>query len=246
MKMAKRQPLPSDEALRRTERITSLLAKDTWYALRARSALHTANDVICDNDFDGPSEFGDTYNVVHNSLALTVALAVARLFDISEGYPVEQQDKASIPVLAAPLMRQDVRDDLTKKAREWHPELRGGAKVGEVDCLNALATALALHEGNTNSTDYQDALSRVRAFRTGRLAHHLFDKLPTDLPRFDDLDLLANCARDFVHAAVLAVDGSSRDLGREEEIKRNLDGRFWDVALSAIFAAANDPAGNPN
>ena len=119
--MAKR-PLPFDEALRRTERITSLLAKDTWYALRARSALHTANDVIWDrNDFDRPSEFADTYNVVHNSLALTVALAVARLFDISEGYPVEQQDKASIPVLAAPLMRQDVRDDLTKKGPRVAP-----------------------------------------------------------------------------------------------------------------------------
>ena len=72
--MAKRQPLPFDEALRRTERITSLLAKDTWYALRARSALHTANDFIWDHDCDSPSEFADTYNVVQNSLALNVPL----------------------------------------------------------------------------------------------------------------------------------------------------------------------------
>ena len=153
--MAKRQPLPFDEALRRTERITSLLAKDSWYAIRARSALHTAHDIIWDHDYNRPSEFADTYNVVQNSLALNVALAVARVFDVSDPdrHPVEQQDKASIPVLATLLMRPDVQDALAEKARDWHPQLMGGAELGEASCREALSTALALYETYIKSTD---------------------------------------------------------------------------------------------
>jgi hypothetical protein len=240
--MAKRlQPLPTDEALRRANRITSLLAKDTWFALRARAALHTANDVISQKSYDRPSRFADTYNVVQNSMALTVALAVARLFDVSDPnrYPVEQQDKASIPVLANLLMRHDVQHALVAKSRDWHPQLTGGAELGEATCSEALSTAFALYETHTKSTDHQDAFSRLRKFRTSRLAHHLFDDLPTDLPRFDDLDLLANFAQDFVRATVLAVEGSDRDLGHEEELKSSIDRAFWDTALSAIFAAAD-------
>jgi len=60
------------------------------------------------------------------------------------------------------------------------------------DISGRLSTSLALYEIHMKSNDHQDALSRLRVFRTSRLAHHLFDDLPTDLPRFDDLDLLAN------------------------------------------------------
>jgi hypothetical protein len=234
-----RRPLPAEEALRRTTLITSLLAKDTWYALRARTALHTANDVILEKNFDGPSRFGDTYNVVQNSLALTVALAIARLFDLNKStdrYPVEEQDKASIPVLATLLMRIDVQDALAEKARGWLPDLTRGPELGESDCRSRLSTALSLYEAHTDSADHQAALTRLRDFRTGRLAHHLFDDLPTDLPRFDDLNLLAICARDFVRSAVLAVTGTDRDLGHEEDIKRKIDRQFWDIGLSAVLA----------
>jgi AbiU2 len=239
--MAKRQPLPFDEALRRTERITSLLAADTWFALRARSALHTANEVIWDHDYDRPSKFADTYNVVQNSMALNVALAVARLFDVSDPgrYPVEQQDKASIPVLATLLTRHDVQDALAEKARGWHPQLIGGRELGEDSCRDALSTALALYDAFTKSNELQDAVSRVRAFRTSRLAHHLFHDEPTDRPLFDDLDLLANFARDCVRATVLGVEGRDHNLGYEEVIKRSIDRPFWEVALSALFAATN-------
>jgi hypothetical protein len=160
------------------------------------------------------------------------------LFDVTnpDRYPVEQQDKASIPVLANLLMSRDVQDALAEKARGWLPQLAGGAKLGEADCRTAICAAVGSYETYVRSTSCQDALSRLRLFRTSRLAHHLFDDLPTDLPRFDDLDLLANYARDFVRSAVLAVEGTDRDLGREEEIKGRLDRRFWNIALSAVFA----------
>lgn len=234
-----RPPLPTEEALRRTLRITSLLAQDTWYALRVRAALHAANDVIWEKDFNNPARFGDTYNVVQNSLALSVALTLARLFDISSTnrYSIEEQDKASIPVLANLMMRPDVQDAVAETARGWHPDLHRGAELGESDCRQAISTALTLYGTLDKSTDHQEALIRLRDFRTHRLAHHLFDTPPADLPRFDDLDLLANCARDFARSAVLAVEGKDRDIGYEEEIKRRTDRQFWDIGLSAALVA---------
>jgi hypothetical protein len=237
--MAKqRPPLLIEEALRRTAQITPLLARDVWYALRVRAALHTANDVIWEKGFNNPARFGDTYNIVQNSLALSVALTLARLFDISstDRYSIEEQDKASIPVLANLLKRADVQDSVAEGARSWHPDLIKGAELGERDCRLAISTALSLYDTHAKSTDHQEALVRLRDFRTRRLAHHLFDKPPTDLPRFDDLDLLANCARDFARSAVLAVEGRDRDLGHEEEIKRKMDREFWDIGLSATLA----------
>ncbi|WP_342726149.1 hypothetical protein AAFG07_04240 [Bradyrhizobium sp. B097] len=242
--MSKKRPsLASDEAVRRTKLITSSLATDTWFALRARATLHAANHVVSEDRFNRPTPFGDTFNVTQNSLALTVALALARLFDVSDPdrYPIEQQDKASIPVLAHLLKRGDVQDSLAKDARGWHPQLVDGAELGEASFRDAFSAALGLYETYVNSQNYQDAQSRLRRFRTGRLAHHLFDNQPTDLPRFDDLDALADFARQFVQAAVLAVEGHDRDLSHEEEIKSKMDRRFWDAALSAALVA-NDKA----
>ncbi|MET4372497.1 hypothetical protein ABIA99_005203 [Bradyrhizobium sp. LB12.1] len=235
----KRTAFTSEEAIRRTKLIAPLLAADTWFALRARATLHAANDVVSEDRFSHPSSFGDTFNVTQNSLALTVALALARLFDVSDPdrFPIEQQDKASIPVLAHLLRRSDVQESLTKDARGWHPQLVDGAKLGETSCRDAFSSALALHETYENSQTYQGAQSRLRSFRTGRLAHNLFDDQPTDLPRFDDLDTLADFAQQFVRAALLAVVGHDRDLGHEEEIKLKMDKRFWNVALSAALLA---------
>lgn len=220
------RPLATQDALKRAKKIVPLLAKDTWYALRARVSLHSANDVICLKDFSSADKFGDTYNVVQNSLVLTVALALARLFDVSnpDRYPIEQQDKASIPVLANLLMRQDVQEALADKA--------GAGLI----CRQAMSAALALYNGHVNAANQQEALSRLRTFRNSRLAHHLFADQLTDLPRIDDLDLLANCAREFIYLAVLAVEGIDRDLSQQEEVKLKIDTEFWDLGLSAIFS----------
>ena len=237
------QPLSAIEAQRRTYIITPLLAKDTWHALRIRAALHTANDVVSQKDFEGPSRFGDTYNVVQNSMALSVALALARLLDVSANrLPIEQQDKASIPVLAHLLKRHDVQGTLIEAARTWHPHLMGGAELGEATCREALSQALSLFEAHTASAEDQEAHARLRAFRTGRLAHHLFDALPQDLPRFEDLDALADFARSFVRQAVLAVEGHDRDLSCEEQIKMTMNKEFWATALSATLRAEQGSA----
>jgi hypothetical protein len=122
--------------------------------------------------FHRPSGFGDTYNVTQNSLLVTVALAIARVFDLSDTnrYPAGEQDKASIPVLAHLLMREEVQGLLLTRARTWMSELTAGAELGENDCRHAIDTALRTYQTFLSSTDAQDALSRIRQFRTRRLA----------------------------------------------------------------------------
>ena len=233
------QRLSTEDAIQRVIQITPLLARDTWHALRVRSALHCANEVVGRINFGQPTEFGDTYNVIQNSLALTVAVALARLFDVSnpKRHPIEEQDKASIPVLAHLMMREDTLEYLARRAQKWTPDLIQGAELGETTCRQAAASVLSQYENFSKSFTSQEALSRVRDFRTNRLSHNLFGSQLSerDHPRFDDLDLLADFARDFVRPAVLAVEGIDRDLAREEEIKSKMDIRFWDVSLSATL-----------
>ncbi len=231
--------LDADEALRRTDRICPLLASDTWIALRARVAVEAANEVLWREGFNRPSKFGDTYNVVQNALLITVALSVARIFDSSDSdrYPAEQQDKASVPVLANLLMREDVQQQLLGRARSWSPQLLDGPKLGEDACRDAIASALDVYKKFETSSDAQGAQNRLRQFRTRRLAHHLFDKEPDALPQVDDVFLLADTAREFVRCTVLAIEGTERRLDREAEIKRPVDLEFWDLALSATLAA---------
>jgi hypothetical protein len=102
--------------------------------------------------------------LIQNSLAIRLTLDVAKVFDVGLSRPLDDQDKASIPILAHYLARSDVRYHLLERARAWTPHYpeQGAA-----------------------------ALERVRGLRHRRLAHSLFDKEPDPLPRYNDLfDLL--------------------------------------------------------
>jgi hypothetical protein len=238
--MAKK--LNGDEAMRRVQRIMPMLAKDTWHALRIRSAFSSANEEIWELDINKKTEFGDTYNVVTNALQLTTALAVARVFDASnpEKYPVEQQDKASIPVLAHLLRRSDVQEALLAKASDWRSGL--GAAADQADCRAAIDRALEVYEHFEQDRGRQEAFDRLRKMRDARLAHHLFDKVPAgdDLLAYNELFLLADTAVQFVRAAMLAVEGRDQDLGDQEAIKWRIDRRFWHICLSALQSAEDD------
>ncbi|MGY3690837.1 hypothetical protein ACVIGA_000917 [Bradyrhizobium sp. USDA 3240] len=238
--MAKK--LDDEEAMRRVQRIVPMLARDTWHALRVRSAFSSANDEIWELDISETMQFGDTYNVVTNALQLQAALAVARVFDVSnpERYPIEQQDKASIPVLAHLLRRSDVQQALLASASDWRSGM--GAEADRADCRAAISLALEVYEHFEKDEDHRRAFERLRKIRDARLAHHLFDKVPAadELPEFDQLFLLANTAAQFVRAAMLAVEGRDQDLRDQEAIKSKMDRRFWHICLSALQSAEDD------
>jgi hypothetical protein len=236
--------LSTQEALRRVGSIVPMLLADVQTAILSHTAMEASNNIIPPGMKGRWTEFNETYNAVQNALTLKLALDVARIFDIAATtrYPAEEQDKASVQVLAALLQRDDVRAELERAAVSWMPgfdyvgedfaDLPDGisdalaemakddAKDNQASCRAAIkefvAEAAKLKE---ETEEAHGALTRVREFRNKRLAHSLFDKEPDAFPLYSDLDLLLGMATVAARLAKLAVEGGNTEL--EEQAKRN-------------------------
>lgn len=234
--MAKARRLDSELALERVDLITPLLIADIWHSLTVRAVLEGANMVVGEFREERATWHGDTYNITLNALVVTLALALARVVDVSEKFEVESQDKASIPVLAALLSRPDVKGSLVDRAKDW---FSNSPNLGADDCRRSLEAALKIHR-DFEVEPLLSARKRIREFRTSRLAHHLFDKQPDELPRFSDLSTLAEAASDFAHHVNVAVLGINRDYGDAQRTKLELSQRLWRIALSALCEHTNE------
>jgi hypothetical protein len=113
----------TEEALRRVRLIAPMLRDEVRTAILSRAILEAANDAIPKGLGGVHTEFAATFNAVQNALALKLALELARIFDLSANrHPSEEQDKASIPVLAALVGRADVQAGLERDAEKtWFP-----------------------------------------------------------------------------------------------------------------------------
>ncbi|NKL18476.1 hypothetical protein GFM07_05075 [Rhizobium leguminosarum bv. viciae] len=221
-----------------------MLVADVQTAILSHAVLEASNDTIPSGMKGHWTEFNETYNAVQNALTLKLALDVARIFDISLSarYPVEEQDKASVQVLAALLEREDVTAELEKAAAAWMPGFdyagddfaalpdgvgdalaemaEGDAGENKASCRAAIEEFVAEAAKLKNEDDEaHGALTRVREFRNKRLAHSLFDKEPDAFPRYSDLDILLGMAKIAARLAKLAVEGGNTEL--EEQAKRN-------------------------
>ena len=92
----------TEEAVRRTKLIVNLLLDDVRMAVTTHVTMQTLNETIPALG-DQPTDPAYTVKAIQDALALKVAMDAARIFDVTENgqYPAEEQDKASIPVLAA-------------------------------------------------------------------------------------------------------------------------------------------------
>ncbi|MCA3639364.1 MAG: hypothetical protein INF13_11135 [Methylobacterium sp.] len=92
----------AEEAVRRVKLIVNLLLDDVRMAVTAHVTMETLNDTIPALG-DQPTDPAYTVKAIQDAPASKVAMNVARIFDVTENgrYPAEEQDKASIPVLAA-------------------------------------------------------------------------------------------------------------------------------------------------
>ncbi|MBM7043596.1 hypothetical protein [Rhizobium lusitanum] len=236
--------LSTEEALRRVRSIVPMLVADVQTAVLSHAVLEASNDTIPAGMKGRWTEFNETYNAVQNALTLKLALDIARIFDVSAPgrYAVEEQDKASVQVLAALLQREDVTAELEKTAAGWMPgfdyagddfaDMPDGvsrvleemaeddAEENKVGCRAAINAFVAEAAKLKNEAEEaHGALTRVREFRNKRLAHSLFDKEPDALPRYSDLDTLLGIAKIAARLSKLAVEGGNTEL--EEQAKRN-------------------------
>jgi hypothetical protein len=255
--------MDTEEALRRVKLIAPMLRGDVERAILSHAVMEAANDTIPKGMASTYSDFGDAYFAVQNSLALKLAMDLARIFDLSEGarYPPEKQDKASIPVLAALLRRPDVQNELEQEAANWFPDtahfgtigdaplevIEAGLKKLEEDyrsqnrdgCRRAMADFLALAGRlEVEGSEEKAALGRTRDFRNRRLAHALIDKEPKAPPKYADLNLLLDLAKEAATGASLAVEGISTDLSDQARSARQNAEGYAACVLDGLQRAA--------
>ncbi len=220
--------------------------------------MHAANSTIPKGLAGTSTPFSNTYLAGQNAFALKLAMDLARIFDLSESkrYPPEEQDKASIPVLAALFRKPDVQEGLAQGAEEWVSGIghvtAGSAPpdVLEADlksfkerrrsqsrevCRKAITDFLALAlRLEVEHSKEKAALVRIREFRNCRLAHSLFDKEPDAPPKYADLDLLLDVAKEAAKHASLAVEGINPDFNDlAQEDRRNAD-RYYACVLDGL------------
>jgi AbiU2 len=257
--------MDTEEALRRVKLIAPMLRRDVETAILSHAVMEAANDTIPKGMASTYSDFGGTYFAVQNSLALKLAMDLARIFDLSEGsrYPPEKQDKASIPVLAALLRSPDVQNGLEQEAANWFPGAAHFGTIGDAppevveaglkkleedcrsqnrdDCRNAIADFLALAgRFDVEGSEEKAALGRTRDFRNRRLAHSLFDKKLEAPPRYADLNLLLDLAKEAATSASLAVEGLSTDLGDQARRDRQNAEGYAACVLDGLQRAASN------
>lgn len=203
--------LNTEEAVRRVKLIVDLLLKDVRAAVTVHVTMETFNETIPAALRNKSADPAYTFNAVQEAMALKLALDVARIFDVTEGgqHPVEEQDKASVPVLAALLAREDVKGVLVEEARHWTPII---AEEQMAACRHAVAEFIrAAQSIRAEGTEEREAFVRIRQFRTRRLAHNLIDKPPDALPLYSDLTLLTGLAMKAVKLGALAINGNNID-----------------------------------
>ncbi len=258
--------LNTEEALRRVRLIVPMLVADVQTAVLSHAVLEASNDKIPKGMKGHWTEFNETYNAVQNALTLKLALDIARIFDLSTSarFPAEEQDKASVQVLAALLQREDVTAELEKAAAEWMPgfEYAGDDFASLPDGVNDMLAEMAGDDAEENkascrgainafvaeaaklkdeATEAHGALTRVRDFRNKRLAHSLFDKEPDALPLYSDLNKLLEVAKIAARLAKLAVEGGNTELEEQAERNRaNAEGYAACVLDGLKRAACND------
>jgi hypothetical protein len=235
-------------ALGRVRLILPRLSEDVGTAVLSFVLLNAAHDTIVKGLKVVDTPFEGAYFGGQNALSLKLAMDLARIFDLSEGYPAEAQDKASIPVLAALLTRPEVQDGLLQDAAKRIASIKIGYTAGspppdvlEADllksikegyrspfgdaCRKAITDFLSLAQGlEAKDSKENAALVRIRQFRNRRLAHFLFDKKPDAFPKHADLDLLLNIAKEATKHALFAVEGHKVDFDdMAQEDRKNAD-----------------------
>ena len=188
--------LTPEEAIRRVDEIVLMSARDFRAAEQTYVVWKSSNDIIAFQMKDVKGKNAFSFNVIQHSLLMKLALDVARIFDHSDivRHPMAEQDKASIPVLAALIEISDVKAELLSRAAK--------STQTTISVNSEIANILGVWKKfEVPNSAEKSGLKRLKEFRTKRLAHALFDSEPDQLPTPYDIILLLDNARKVVRSA---------------------------------------------
>lgn len=238
MAKTRKQPvvISRGEALRRLSAMVERIEEDVKIALWAEATLEAGNDIV--NTSPARRTRGAAaYNAISQSLALNLAITLARLFDSgSKRWHANRRDVASLPLIVRLLKQRRCQRALVERARSWTPQAMDLADTHARGCQRSIDGAVAAFVGLQRTATGRATAKRLREFRNKRLAHSMMQDTLKALPRYNDLFKLMDVARDVVDAAKLAIDGLHLGLKDTEEACRREADAFWTLVLGDAVA----------
>lgn len=238
----KRSRLRQNDAVLRLDAMMPLIEVEVRRALDMEAALEGANAVVLEHIKGTTLSGAECFNTVSVAATFTLALTVAKLFEQpkarGDGAPsrrLNKSDVASIPLMLRLLKQKQCGTVLVDRARRWTPQLPGMEPVNIVSCEHAIRDAVETYATHRRKKSNQIAITKLKKFRDKVLAHTLFHAAIKSAPKYADLFLLIDVARDVFEHASLAVRGMALDLKQTEEIAAKRAAEFW---LPALLAAA--------
>lgn len=224
-----------------SQEMVEIIYDNTLIALEAESVLEAANNLLQPVGLKDESFYGcKCYETVQNSLAFNLATCLARLFEepnVKKKHP-DHSDVASIPLLILTLQKQDCRDALCEAARNWTPQLVDMEKINSDTCAKAIDVAIGKYTELKSSVEGARALQTLADFRNKRMAHSL-RMMVEAIPRYKELFMLVDAARDISINAILAIKGFNHDLDDAEKEYYREAKSFWEPALLGIKNSLN-------
>ncbi|RCW85450.1 hypothetical protein [Phyllobacterium bourgognense] len=219
------------EALNRIDDMTQRLEDDVKAALWIEAAMEAANAFVV-SDKDRHYHGAETYNAVAQSMMLTFAITVARLFDqgVKNRHP-NKRDVSSLPLFVRLLRQKRCRNALIERARHWSPAQLGRGAINARDCENAIDRAIGAYHSLSTTGHGRHAVARLKQFRDYRVAHTLMKAPARKHPTYNSLFLLVDTARNVMQAAILAVKGHDPMLEYFEQDHSKEAKKFWETAL---------------
>lgn len=214
-------------ALAKLDRMMPILEKNVLGALRIEATLEVGNDTIrkmTDKDIPGAG----AYNTIKQSLSFDLAMHIARLFDKGSGrYHANHKDAASIPLMIRLLRQKRCRRMLADRARMGDDLL---ADLFERDCLKALDKASKAYSATFRGKFGQSGLKHLKIARDHHFAHSLMSNKKLKLI-YNQLFRLADCAKDILDHASIAITGKALQPADLEQHFREEADEFWTHAL---------------
>jgi hypothetical protein len=243
MAKKKAERLKLADALDRLDNMVKLILLDVTIGIQTKAALETANRIVTGELRDVQFYGADCYNAANKSMSLLLTLMLAKLFETpslrgqSKSTRFNKSDVASIPLMIRLLQQRRCRARLSKRARDWTPAIPGMAETHARSCERAIDRTIEAYAKLRPTHAGRDTVAKLRLFRDKVLAHTLIGTALKNAPRFRELFLLMDIARDVAEHARFAIDGRHLDLRESEEELENVCHAFWHPALTAAARA---------
>ena len=233
--------LKAKDAMGRLDQMIGLIAVDVHVGLGVEAALETANEMATGPLRNIPFYGADCYSAVRQSMALFLAITLAKLFETpslrgqSKGSRFNESDVASIPLLIRLLKQGRCRKRLSNRARLWKPT--NVPDIHARSCERAIDKAVNAYAALRRKRSAREAIAKLKKFRDKMLAHSLLGPALQERPKYRELFLLMDAAREVTEHAQLAIEGIHLDLADVENKLTKMSRAFWEPAMTAAVEA---------